>query len=192
MAQQRQADKDMTQVGQEATRQMAGQAGHAARTMSDAAERTARAGADMMQRNSDQVRQAFEAGSETAARVAERAFSQFARAFGVVTGDGAQQAAQQSARNMEAIMQSGSVLADGLQTISRELMTFAQHRAEQNMDRFEALSGCRSVQDFVAAQTDLVRDHLEDFLQTTKRIAEVSTRMVNEATHMTDTTLAPR
>jgi hypothetical protein len=191
MAQQRQAEKDMAQAGQETTRKAAAQAEQAARTMADAAERTTRAGADIIQRNAEQLRQAFEAGGEAAARTAERAFSQFARAFGVVAGEN-QHAMQQSSRNVEAILQSGAVLADGVQTISRELVTFAQHRAERNMDRLEALTGCRSVQDFIAAQTDMVRDHMEDFLQTTKRIAEVSTRMVDEATHMTDTTLAPR
>jgi hypothetical protein len=38
----------------------------------------------------------------------------------------------------------------------------------------------------------LVRDHLQDLLQTTKRVAEVSTRMVDEAVQTGDSTLAPR
>jgi hypothetical protein len=192
MAQQRQVEKDMTQAGQEATRKMAGQAGNTARAMTDAAERSARTGADIMQRNSEQVRQTFEAGSEAAARVAERAIGQFARAFGVVAGDNGQQTAHQSARNVEVILHSSAALTDGMQTISREWLGFAQNRAERNMDRFEALMGCRSVQDFIAAQTDLVRDNLEDFLQITKRVAEVSTRMVEEAAQTGDSTLAPR
>jgi hypothetical protein len=192
MAQQRQAEKDMTQAGQEATRKITGQAANTARAMTDAAERGARTGADIMQRNSEQVRQTFEAGSEAAARVAERAIGQFARVFGVATGDNGQQTAHQSARNVEAILHSSAALTDGMQTISREWLAFTQNRAERNMDRFEALMGSRSVQDFIAAQTDLVRDNLEDFLQVTKRVAEVSTRMVEEAAHTADSTLAPR
>ena len=131
-------------------------------------------------------------GSDAAARIAERAFGQFARVFGVVTGDGAQQATQQSARNVETILHSNAIIADGVQTIAREWLSFAQNRAERNMDRLEALSNSRSVQDFLAAQTDLVRDHLQDLLQTTKRVAEVSTRMVDEAAQTGDSTLAPR
>ena len=181
MAQNRQAEKekDMAVTGHETTRRAA----QTARAMSDAAERTARTGADAFHRNSEQVRQTFEMGSDAAARMAERAFGQFARVFGVVTGNGAQQATQQSARNVEAILHSNTVIADGVQTIAREWMTFVQNRAERNMERFEALTNCRSVQDCIAVQTDLVRDSIEDLLQTTKRVAEVSTRMVDQAAH---------
>ena len=112
--------------------------------------------------------------------------------FGVVTGDGAQQATQQSARNVEAILHSSAIIADGVQTISREWLSFAQNRAERNMERLQALANCRSVQDCIAAQTELVRDQLEDLLQTAKRVADVSTRMVEEAAQTGDSTLAPR
>jgi len=171
MASNRQAEKekDMAETGHETTRRAA----QTARTMSDAAERTARTGVDVLHRNSEQMRQTFEMGSDTAARMAERAFGQFARAFGVVTGNGAQQATQQSARNVEAILHSNAIIADGVQTIAREWMTFVHNRAERNMERFEALTNCRSVQDCIAVQTDLVRDSIEDLLQTTKRVAEV-------------------
>ena len=192
MAQNRQAEKDMAETGHETARRAASQAAHTARTMSDAAERTARTSADVLQRNSEQMRQTFEMGSDAAARMAERAFGQFARVFGVVTGNGAQQATQQSARNVETILQSSAIIADGMQTISREWLTFVQNRAERNMERLEALTNCRSVQDCVAAQTDLVRDSIEDLLQTTRRIAEVSNRMVDQAVQTGDSTLAPR
>ena len=192
MAQNRQAEKDMAEAGHETTRRAAGHAAQTARTMTDAAERTARTGADVLQRNSEQVRQTFEMGSDAAARIAERAFGQFARAFGVVTGNGAQQAMQQSARNVEAILHSNTVIADGVQTIAREWMTFVQNRAERNMERFEALANCRSAQDCIAVQTDLVRDSIEDLLATTKRVAEVSTRMVDQAVQTNESSLAPR
>jgi len=188
----RQAEKDMAEAGQETTRRAARSAAQTARSMTDAAERTARTGTDVLQRNSEQVRQTFEMGSDAAARIAERAFGQFARVFGVITGDGAQQATQQSARNVEAILHSSAIIADGVQTISREWLSFAQNRAERNMERLEALANCRSVQDCIAAHTDLVRDHLQDLLHTTRRVAEVSTRMVDEAVQTGDSTLAPR
>jgi hypothetical protein len=192
MAQNRQAEKDMAEAGHETTRRAAGHAAQTARTVTDAAERAARTGADVLQRNSEQVRQTFEMGSDAAARIAERAFGQFTRVFGVVTGDNAQQATQQSARNVEAILHSSAIIADGVQTISREWLTFVQNRAERNMERLETLANCRSVQDCIAAHTELVRDHLQDLLQTTKRVAEVSTRMVDEAVQTGDSTLAPR
>jgi hypothetical protein len=39
----------------------------------------------------------------------------------------------------------------------------------------------RSVQDFVAVQSDLVRDNLQQVIDTNKRIAEVSVRVADEA-----------
>jgi phasin family protein len=43
------------------------------------------------------------------------------------------------------------------------------------------LAGTRSVQDFVAVQSDLARDGLQQVIDTNKRIAEVSLRIANEA-----------
>ena len=39
----------------------------------------------------------------------------------------------------------------------------------------------RSVQDFVAVQSDLARDNLEQVIETNKRIAETSLRIAEEA-----------
>ena len=43
------------------------------------------------------------------------------------------------------------------------------------------LAGTRSVQDFVAVQSDLARDTLWQVIATNKRIAEVSLRIADEA-----------
>jgi hypothetical protein len=43
------------------------------------------------------------------------------------------------------------------------------------------LAGCRSVQDFVAVESDLVRDGLQQVIDTNKRVAEVSLRIADEA-----------
>ena len=43
------------------------------------------------------------------------------------------------------------------------------------------LAGTRSVQDFVAVQSDLARDGLQQVIDTNKRIAELSVRVAEEA-----------
>ena len=43
------------------------------------------------------------------------------------------------------------------------------------------LAGTRSVQDFVAVQSDLARDGLQQVIDTNKRIAELSLRVADEA-----------
>ena len=53
--------------------------------------------------------------------------------------------------------------------------------AAEEHRRLNRLVGTRSVQDFVATQSDLVRDGLQQVIDTNKRIAELSLRMADEA-----------
>ena len=43
------------------------------------------------------------------------------------------------------------------------------------------IAGVRSVQDFVAVQSDLARDNLQQVIETNRRVAEVSLRIAEEA-----------
>jgi phasin family protein len=192
MANPRQAEKDMGQMGHEATRKMAEETTRAARTAADVGANAARAGADMFQRNAETVQQAWQSGTEVATRLTERSMEQFARAFGI-SGESTQHAAQQSSRNLESIVQSGTILASGMQNISREWVDFARKRMQQNLNHADALANCRTPQELWAAQSDLVRDNLEDLVQSTRRIAELSMQMADEAVRkMGDSSLAPR
>jgi hypothetical protein len=192
MANQRQAEKDMAHAGQDAARKIGEETSRAARTVTDTGANVARAGAEMIQRNTETVQQAWESGSKITSKVTERSMDQFARAFGI-TGENAQHAAQQSSRNLETIVQSGTILANGMQTMLREWLEFARKRTEQNFGRFDALLHCRTPQELLAVQSEMVRDNLEDFVQSTKRIADISVQMADEALRkMTDSSLAPR
>ena len=51
----------------------------------------------------------------------------------------------------------------------------------------------RTPQEILAVQSDLVRDSLEDFVQSTRHIAEISSKMAEEAVRrMNGSSLAPR
>src|ERR687887_427951 len=175
MANLRQDVKSARQAGQDTSRKMADETSRSARTMADFGERTARAGADMVRRNADAIQQAWQSGSELATRSTE----QFARALGI-SGEEAQQARQQSVRNLEAIAQSSSILAHAIEQVSRECFEFARKRMAQNLDWFDALMRCRSPQELATVQSDFVRDNLDDLLQTSRRMAEISMRMADE------------
>ena len=69
----------------------------------------------------------------------------------------------------------------GAQEVSHEVFGLAQDRVQKNMDGLSRLASVRSVQDFVAVQSDLVRDGLQQVIDTNKRIAEVSVRTADEA-----------
>ena len=192
MANPRQAEREATEATKETTRKMAEETSRAARTAADAGAGAARASADMVQRNTEAAQHAWEAGSKMASELMEQSMQRFARTFGIA-GDNAQQATQQSARNVESIVQSGTIIAGGMQSISRELIDFTRKRMEQNLQIADAVMASRTPQEFIAAQSNLVRDNLEDFVRSMRRIAEISIDMAEEASRrMSDTSLVPR
>jgi phasin family protein len=69
----------------------------------------------------------------------------------------------------------------GAQEVSQEVLGLVQDRLQKNIDGLSRLAGVRSVQDFVAVQSDLVRDGLQQVIDTNKRIAELSVRVADEA-----------
>jgi phasin family protein len=69
-----------------------------------------------------------------------------------------------------------------MQNISTEWFGFVRKQVEQNVGTLDALMRCRTPQEFMAVQSDLVRGSLNDLIQSTRKIAEVSVRMTDEAT----------
>jgi phasin family protein len=192
MANPRQAEREVTEAAKETARKVTEETSRAARSAAEAGAGAARAGADMVQRNAETVQHAWESSSKMASQLIEQSMERFARAFGVA-GESAQQTTHQSSRNLESIVQSGTILAGGMQNISRELFDFTRKRIEQNMRSADALVSCRSPQEMLAAQSDFLRDNLEDFVQSTRRIAEISMQMADEAARrMSDASLVPR
>jgi phasin family protein len=192
MADTRQTERDMSQAAQDAARNTAEQTSRAARIAANAGAETTRLGAEMFQRNAETIQQAWDTGTKIASRFAEQSVRSLANAFGVRGEDG-RNAAEQSTRNLESIAQSGTIITSGMQAISREMVEFARKRMEHNMQRVDALAKCRTPHDIVEAQTEFVRDNLEDFVQSTRRIAELAMQMADEASRrIDDISLAPR
>jgi phasin family protein len=180
MANVRQAEKEAHETTKEAARKMAEESSRAARTAAEGGAGAARVGADLFQRNAETAHHAWESGSQLATELVEQSMQRFARTFGI-GGENANQATQQSAQNAEAILHSSTIIAGGMQNISRELLEFARKRMAQNLQMADAVMGCRTPQEFIAAQSNLVRDNLEDFVRSTRRIAEISMQMADEA-----------
>jgi phasin family protein len=180
MADPRPDAKTVTQNGQEAVRKAADEGVRVTRASAEAGERSARASAEAMQRNAKTVEDAWRSGSDLAMRITEQSADQFSRIFGL-SGEEAQRAAQTSSRNLHALLQSSTLLAETAQNISREWFEFARARLEHNLSQIEALLRARTPQDLAALQSELLRDNLEGWLQSTRRIAELSARMSDEA-----------
>ena len=188
----KQPDQEMKQAAQEMSRKLADETSRAARTAADAGAGAARASADMIQRNAETMQYAWRSSSRMASHLAEQSIERMTRAFGM-GGESAQEASDQSSRNLESIVQSGTILAGGFQSISREWLDFARKSLQQNLHRVDTLTNCRSPQEMLAVQSDMIRDNLEDFVQSTRRIAEISMQTADEAVRrMSDASLAPR
>ena len=173
MAHPRHAVREVNEARKATAQKVAEETSRAARTAREAGLGAALAGGEMIQPNAETARRAWEAGSNIASRLIEQSMQQFSRAFGM-TGAREQQATQQLFRNMEVFVQSGSIVASGMQSISREMVEVARKGLEQNLRRADSLTSCRTPQELVAAHSDFVRENLEDFFQSTRRIAEIS------------------
>jgi phasin family protein len=162
----------------------ADEAARRARTVTDEAarvsEQTARAGADIARRSTEAARDTFQAGLNAAAQSFQRMTDQFTQALGF-NGPQTEELARRSSQNVQAVTQASTVLARGFQEASDEVLRSAQDRLTKNVDGLNRLAGCRSVQDFVAVQSDLARDNFWQVIDTNKRVAELSVRIGDEA-----------
>jgi len=162
----------------------ADEAARTARTVTDEAarvgEQTARAGADVFRRSTETARDNLQSGLNTATQSFQRINDQFTQALGF-NGPQAEELARRSSQNLQAVSQASNVLARGFQEVSHAVLGLVQDRMTKNIDGLSRLAGCRSVQDFVAVQSDLVRDGLQQVIDTNKRVAEVSVRIADEA-----------
>jgi hypothetical protein len=56
-----------------------------------------------------------------------------------------------------------------------------QHRLQKNTQGLARLAQCRNLQDFAAVQTELLRENLHGMIDNTRRIAEHSMQVTQEA-----------
>jgi len=162
----------------------ADEAARTARTVTDEAarvgEQTARAGADIARRSTETARDTFQSGLNTTNETFQRMSDQFTQVLGF-NGPQSEEVTRRASQNLQAVSQASTVLARGAQEVSREVIQLVQDRLEKNVEAVNRLAGTRSVQDFVAVQSDLVRDGLQQVIDTNKRIAELSVRVAEEA-----------
>ena len=168
----------------EAARKASDDITHAAHAVTDevaeAGEQAFRAGTDIVRRSAETAQEAWTSSLDAATQSFQRITDQFTQAFGLV-GPETEALARRSSQNVEAVAEASRVLAQGLQDISREWISLAQERLTKNLDGLNALARCRSVPDFVAVQSGLVRDNLQQMIDNSRRVAEVSVRVADEA-----------
>ncbi|PVE25270.1 hypothetical protein DC522_07015 [Microvirga sp. KLBC 81] len=111
---------------------------------------------------------------------AQRFTDQVTQAYDLM-GERGEDLTRQGSQNLELAAQASAMLTRGAQDLSRECFSLMQERLQKNLDDLGALARCRSIPDFMTVQSNLMRDNLEQTFESTRRIAEVATRVANEA-----------
>ena len=177
-------DNEPTNQAAEAGRKASDEATRTARAVTDeaaeAGEQALRAGTDIVRRSAETTQEAWTSGLDRATQSFQRMTDQFTQAFGFADPQ-SEELARTSSQNVQTVMQASTVLAQGLQEVSREWIGLAQDRLTKNLDGLNELARCRSVPDFVAVQSNLVRDNLQQMIDNSRHIAEVSVRVADEA-----------
>jgi phasin family protein len=146
------------------------------------AKRTVRAAAaNTSERISGSAQDMARAGVNAASESAQR-FTNEASQFFFLSGKEGEEMAGRSAQSIEAVTQASTVMTRSLPDLSRELITLAEEHLRRNVDALGAMFRCRSIQELIALQSEFLRDNFQHTLESTRRVAEVSTRMSSEAT----------
>jgi len=135
---------------------------------------------DLREQATENTKQVVQKSVETASQQAREAADRFTRTLGF-SGQDSERLARQSKQNMEAITRCGTVLTQAFQDASRSWFGLAQKQFQRNLEGLNKLTHAKSVQEFTAIQSDLVRESLQHMVQDSKAITETSTRAVEEA-----------
>lgn len=145
-----------------------------------AGEEVAQASTHLLQQNAEMLQNTWRFGADMATAMLGRSTDQLGRTFGL-TGDEAQRATERSARNAETIMYSATAVAKGMNGVSQEYFDFVRQQIERSMDRLNELWRCRTPHDLAAVHTDMVRDTINSALNTSRRMADMSVKVADDA-----------
>jgi len=135
---------------------------------------------DINREQIEQARDTMESGLNSTVLNFRRAADQFTQVLGLA-GPQAEELAERSSQNIEALSQASNILVKGAQEFSREWFELVQDHMRKNIDAMNRLASCHSLQDFVTVQSDIARDWLSHTVESSRRLAEVSLRVADEA-----------
>jgi hypothetical protein len=141
---------------------------------------TLRAGMEGFQSMARTMQEALENSFGAASEMTRRSTREVTQGFSATGGD-VQGLTEQASQNLRVAAQSAAALARSFQDISREAFEMSQRRWQRNLEGLNALARCRSLQDLVALQSSLIRDNLEQTVENSRRLAERTIQMADEA-----------
>ncbi|CAA7619869.1 phasin family protein [Magnetospirillum sp. UT-4] len=147
--------------------------------------------AETGRQSAERARRSAEAATEAAARTSERGFSQVAD-IGRRQADQVRSLMGNSARvysdvgnvsrdDVDALVQSGARLAKGMQEVSWEVVKYTQQSMQMGMKAANEIMTCRTVDDLLNVQRNFMRQSVDNFLQESARLLEISSDVASEA-----------
>lgn len=83
--------------------------------------------------------------------------------------------------NIDALMQSGNILARGFENLSKAVLAFTQTQVEQNVSAAKAMLGVKTLRELVDLQTEFARTSFDSVIAEATRVSEMSVKVTNEA-----------
>lgn len=94
---------------------------------------------------------------------------------------GAHPAGEGLSQGLDAYLQAQSVMAESVQTIWREWVTYSQESMQRTGQQMERLAKARTLQDMATIQSDILRDEMDRLLRSGMRISELASRAARDA-----------
>lgn len=83
--------------------------------------------------------------------------------------------------NVEAVVQSGTVFAKGLETLSKAVMAYTQAQYEQGVTVAKAMMGVKTMRELVDLQSEYARTSFDAMVAEATKVSEISVKVANEA-----------
>jgi hypothetical protein len=144
-----------------------------------AGEQTAQAGADVLHRSSETARDNLQQGLNTATQSFQQITDQFMQVL-AFNGPQTAELAQRWSEKVQALTQASTVQAQGTQKDPQEVCGLVQDRLTTDIEAVNHILGSPSVQDFVAEQSDPVRQRLQEMIEANRRMGELVIRIAEQ------------
>lgn len=135
---------------------------------------------DVREKATEATKQVMQNSIETASKQVREAADRFSKTLGF-SGADSEKLVQQSKQNIEAVTRCSTVLSQAFQDASRNLFDLGQKQFQRNLEGLTKLTQAKSVQEFTAIQSDLMREGLQHMVQDSKAITDTSAHAVEEA-----------
>jgi hypothetical protein len=158
-------------------------ADEAAGTVTDEAARaggrTGHAGADTTRQSTEAEETTMGEGLNTATQTFQQIIDPFMQVL-AFNGPRTEELAQCWSEKVQALAQASTVQAQGTQNDRQEVCGLVHHRLTKDIEAVNHILGSPSVQDFVADQSDPVRQRLREMIDANRRMGELVIRIAEQ------------